>query len=162
MKVPSADYWTVREFPYSSFLLISICMEYLFRSPYFQSVCASRSEMEREGSHTLPSAVPRATGRHCTIPGASNGSCLRLWAALSVPLVHAPSSALVNMPVLPAMKPRLYHLTVILIPCWMLEIPGKALKIFSIRNPLVIQWLELRTFTADGARSILGQGTNIT
>ena len=29
----------------SSFLLISICMEYLFPSPHFQSVCVSRSEV---------------------------------------------------------------------------------------------------------------------
>ena len=30
--------------PNSSFLLISICMEYLFPSPHFQSVCVPRSE----------------------------------------------------------------------------------------------------------------------
>ena len=30
---------------FSSFLLIFICMEYLFTSPHFQSVCVSRSEV---------------------------------------------------------------------------------------------------------------------
>ena len=30
---------------YSSLLLISICMEYLFPSPHFQSVCVPRSEV---------------------------------------------------------------------------------------------------------------------
>ena len=31
---------------YTAFLLISICMGYLFPSPYFQSVCVSRSEVD--------------------------------------------------------------------------------------------------------------------
>ena len=33
------------EYNYSSFLLISICIEYLLPSPHFQSVCVPRSEM---------------------------------------------------------------------------------------------------------------------
>ena len=33
------------EYCYSSFLLISICMEYLFLSPHFQCLCVPRSEM---------------------------------------------------------------------------------------------------------------------
>ena len=34
------------EYCYSRFLLISICMEYLFPSPLFQSVCVPRSEVD--------------------------------------------------------------------------------------------------------------------
>lgn len=140
--------------PLTPAFLISICMEYLFQSPYFQSVYASRSEMEREGSHTLPSAVPRATGRYCTIPEL-NSSCLRPGLLCLCPCTR-PSSALVNTPVLPAVKPRLYLLTVVVIPCWTLEIPGKPLKNLQHQESgLAIQWLGLHTFTADGASSIL-------
>ena len=84
-----------------------------------------------------------------------------LGCSVCAPVFTRPNSALVNRPVLPAMKPRLYHVTVVLILWWMLEIPGKPLKIFSIRNSLAIQWLGLHAFTADGACSILDQGTNI-
>ena len=38
-------YFVWYEYCYSSFLLISICMEYLVPSPHFQSVCVSRSEV---------------------------------------------------------------------------------------------------------------------
>ena len=38
-------YFILYEYCYSSFLLISICMEYLFPSLHFQSVCVPRSEV---------------------------------------------------------------------------------------------------------------------
>ena len=38
-------YFVSYEYCYSSFLLISICIEYVFTSPHFQSVCVPRSEV---------------------------------------------------------------------------------------------------------------------
>ena len=71
---------------YSSFVLVSIFMEYLFLSPHFQSVCVPRSEVGLCRQHMYGSYFYIHSASLCLLVGAFNPFTFKVIIDIYVPI----------------------------------------------------------------------------
>jgi len=71
---------------YSNFLLISICMEYLFPPPHFQSVCVPGSEIGSYKQHIYRFCFCIHSGSLCLLVGAFNLLIFKVVINMYIPI----------------------------------------------------------------------------
>ena len=79
-------YFLWYEYCYSSFLLISICMEYFFLSPQFKSVCVPRPELVPCRQHIYGSCFCIHSASLCLLVGAFNPFTIKVVIDMYVPI----------------------------------------------------------------------------